>query len=92
VTSRRVIGTVYLGLFAAIGVGAAAMLWETRAEYVQLKSAEAANRQRLAEAQAQLARQKKILERLRSDPEYVEKILRGRGYARPGDLIFKFDD
>ncbi|MBI5766804.1 MAG: septum formation initiator family protein [Verrucomicrobia bacterium] len=90
--SRHVIALLYLLLLAGFGVGAGAMFIEARAEYHQLKLAEAANQRRLAEAQAELARQKKILDRLRSDPAYVEKILRQRTYARPGEVIFRFEN
>jgi predicted glycoside hydrolase/deacetylase ChbG (UPF0249 family) len=48
----------------------------------QLKQSEAAGKRRLAEAQARLAEQERVLERLRTDPEFVEKVIRQRlGYA-----------
>lgn len=90
--SRHVIVLLYLLLLAGFGLGAGAMFVEARAEFNQLKLAEAASQRRLAEAQAELARQKKILERLRHDPAYVEKILRQRTYARPGEVIFRFEN
>lgn len=89
---RHVIILLYSILFAGFGVGAGAMFIEARAEYNQLKLAEAASQRRLSEAQAELARQKKILERLRTDPAYVEKLLRQRTYARPGEVIFRFEN
>ncbi|MBP9914392.1 MAG: septum formation initiator family protein, partial [Opitutaceae bacterium] len=34
-----------------------------------------------------------ILDRLRNDPEYVEKVIRRRvGYAKPDEFIFRFED
>jgi cell division protein FtsB len=92
VNSRRLIVVLYLVLFAAFGAGAGAMLLDARAEYLQLKQTEAANLKQLAEAQALLDKQKKVLERLQNDPAYVEKILRQRTYARPGDMIFRFEN
>ena len=90
--SRRLILFLYVILFAGFGVGAGALLLDARAEYQQLKQTEAASQRRLTEAQARLQAQEKILERLRHDPEYVEKVLRSRGYARPGDAIFRYPD
>ena len=66
---------------------------DAREEYQRLKRLEAISRQRLAEAQAKLDEQEKILERLRSDPVYVEKVIRRRlGYAKPEEYIFRFED
>ena len=90
--SRPLIILLYLVLFAGFGAVAGAMFLEARAEYRQHKQNETANLKLLAEAQAQLEKQKKILERLRSDPAYVEKKLRERTYARPGDMIFRFEN
>lgn len=90
--SRRLIVTLYVLLFAGMGVGAGALFIDARAEYVQLKQAEADNQRRLTEAQAELARQEKILQRLRSDPKFVEDVIRKRlGYAKPGEYIFRFE-
>jgi len=89
---RRLIITLYALLFAGLGVGAGAMFVDARAEYNQLKQAEADGKRRLAEAQARLAEQEKILQRLRTDPEFVEKVIRSRlGYARPGEYIFRYE-
>lgn len=89
---RRLIITLYVLLFAGLGVGAGALFIETRAEYNQLKLAEADAKRRLAEAQVRLAEQEKILQRLRTDPEFVEKVIRSRlGYAKPGEYIFRYE-
>ena len=54
---------------------------------------EATSRRRLAEAEAKLREQEKILERLRNDPVYVEKVIRRRlGYAKPEEFIYRFED
>ncbi len=87
-----VIVGLYVVLFAACGAGGGAMLIEARAEHQKLRQAEIAGERLLAEARAQLAQQKKILDRLRTDPAYVEKILRQRTYTRPGDMIFRFEN
>jgi cell division protein DivIC len=34
-----------------------------------------------------------MLHRLRHDPVYIERAIRQRlGYARPGELVFRFED
>ena len=91
--TRPVITTVYVVLLSAFALGAGALLLEARAEYMQLKQIEATNRRRVAEAEARLRDQEKILERLRTDRDFVEKVIRKRlGYARPGEVIFRFED
>ena len=92
-TLRRFIVSLYLLLFLVIGVGSGMYFLDAREEYQRLKRLEAISRQRLAEAQAKLDEQEKILERLRSDPVYVEKVIRRRlGYAKPEEYIFRFKD
>ena len=92
VNSRRLIVTLYALLFAGLGVGAGAFFIDAREEYHQLKQAETDAQRRLAEAQTRLAEQEKILQRLQSDPEFVEKVIRQRlGYAKPGEYIFRYE-
>ena len=88
---RRVIVSIYLGAFLAIAAAAGLFFWQTRAEYERLKQQQLASQRRLAEMEQRLAEQEKVLERLRSDPAFVEKIIRKRlGYARPDEYIFRF--
>ncbi len=90
---RRIIVGLYWLLFAAVGVASAAFCWQTKAEYNRLLRLEAASQQRLADAQARLAEQEKILQRLQTDPAYVEKIIRQRLlYAKPEEFIFRFEN
>ncbi|GAB1488668.1 hypothetical protein MASR2M8_11140 [Opitutaceae bacterium] len=89
---RRLIITFYLVLFVSLAAGAAGFFWQTRAEYVRLKEIEASARSRLALAEERLQDQQRMLERLRSDPAYVEMIIRRRlGYAKPDEFIFRFE-
>lgn len=84
--------TLYLILLFGCGIWAAGLFMEARAEYLELKQTQAAGEARLAAAKARLAEQERILQRLRTDPVYVEKVLRQRlGYAKPGEVIFRFD-
>lgn len=89
---RHLIISLYLLLFIGVGVASGVFFWQARAEYSQLKQAESDSKRRLAEAQAKLESQEKILERLRTDPAYVEKVIRLRlGYAKPDEYIFRFE-
>ncbi len=90
---RRLIILVYVLLLVAFSLGAGAVWLDARAQYRQLKQAELGHRQKLAEAQERLREQERILQRLKSDPEYVEMVIRQRlRYARPGEQIFRFPD
>ena len=61
--------------------------------YDQLKQQQAISERRLAEAEARLQEQQKILDRLRNDPAYVEKIIRQRlGYSKPDEFVFRFKE
>lgn len=91
--SRRFITLLYVVLLGGLGLIAVVFYLEARAEYNQLKESESAIHRRLAEKEAQLAEQKTILARLQTDPAYVEKVLRQRlHYAKPGEVIFRFED
>jgi cell division protein FtsB len=90
---RRIIVAVYLLLFLAGGVASGLYFLEAREQYNRLRQMEAASRRRLAEVEAKLQEEEKILERLRNDPVYVEKVIRRRlGYAKPEEFIFRFED
>ena len=80
-------------LFVVCGVAAGTWFAEADGERRQLKLKEAVAEQRLASAKQQLAEQERILQRLRSDPVYVEKVVREQlKYARPGEIIFRYED
>ncbi|MBL9186425.1 MAG: septum formation initiator family protein [Opitutaceae bacterium] len=91
-TSRRFIVLLYAGLLAGFGVWAGAMFLEARAEYRQLKQLQAAGEARLAAAQARFRDQEETLRRLKSDPDFVARVIRQQlGYGRPDEIIIRFD-
>jgi cell division protein FtsB len=93
VNQNRVIISLYLVLFVGAGLTSGLFLWQASEEYSQLKRMEAASRQRLAEAEVRLKEQERILDRLRNDPAYVERVIRRRlFYAKPGEFVFRFED
>lgn len=93
VNVRRLIITVYAIILAALGVGAATVFLDARAQYNRLRRIELVNEQKLADAQTRLREQQQILERLKSDPTFVERAIRQHlKYAKPGEVIFRFQD
>lgn len=66
--------------------------WQLRREYLAKAAAEAALRERLAALEARLNANENELERLRSDPDYIERKIRNRlGWTRPNDVVLKFE-
>jgi cell division protein DivIC len=93
VNLRKVFLSLYFLLMAAIAVTGSYLFIDARAEYNRLEQVEAQNRSRLAEAQQRLQEQEKVLDRLRNDPAYVDKVIRKKlGYAKPDEFIFRFED
>ncbi len=69
-----------------------ALGWQMRREYLTKAAEETRVRERLAAVEAKLKANEAELERLRSDPAYVELQIRRRlGWARPDDLKFQFE-
>lgn len=92
VIARRVILWVYVGLFVIVGSFFGMFFFRTYQEYAELSRIEAESQQRLAQAQQRLKERQRVLDRLRTDPAYVEKVIRRQlHYARPDELIFRFD-
>ena len=90
---RSFIVGLYFLVFVGLGLASAAFFWQTRAEYNRFRQIEADNQRRLAAAEAKPQEQERVLERLRTDPAYVEKIIRQQlGYAKPGEFIFRFEN
>ena len=85
--------SLYLLLFCGLGVTGAYLFMDARAEYNRLEQVEATNRGRLAEVQERLRSQERVLDRLRNDPAYVDRVIRKKlGYAKPDEFIFRFED
>lgn len=90
---RKTIFGLYILLFIAIIVTSGVFFWQTRAEYRRLREVEMQSQKRLAELEARLQEQKKILDRLRNDPAFLEKVIRKQlKYAKPDEYIFRFEN
>jgi len=93
VNIRKLIIVVYLALFVVVGITSAGFFWKTRRELAKLRLQEARSRERLGELQLRLSEQDKVLQRLREDPAYVERVIRRRlNYAKPEEFIFRFEE
>jgi cell division protein FtsB len=93
VNFRHLILSLYVLLFAGLGVAGGYLFLDARHEYSQLVQVEAQNRRRLAEAQERLRNQEKVLDRLRNDPSYVDQVIRKKlGFAKPDEQIYRFED
>ncbi len=91
--TRRVIFWIYAGFIAGVGLLSGVFFFHTYQEYAQLRRVEAETRQQIARAERRLKDQEQVLDRLRNDPAFVEKIIRLQlRYAKPSELIFRFDE
>lgn len=80
---------IFLGLVALAGV----YFNQAWREYQSLRATEQRVRERLHTAEARLREQEIILQRLRTDPAYVELVIRRRlGYVHPEEFVVRFDD
>lgn len=90
---RRFILALYLALIVGIGLTGGLYFMDARAEYNRLLRIQAESRRRVAEAELKLKYQEQVIERLRSDPAYVEKVIRSKlRYARPEEYVFRFEN
>jgi len=93
VNFRRLIVGLYLALFLGVAGTSAYYFLQTQREYARLERLHGESVGKLAEAREKLRKQERILERLRTDPAYVEKVIRRRlFYAKPDEYIFRFED
>lgn len=93
VNTQRVITGAYLLLFVGSMLVSGIFFWQTRQEYVRLRDEEVAARAQVAELTKKLQQQEEVLERLRTDPAYVERVIRKRlRLAKPDEFVFRFED
>lgn len=87
----RLITIAYIVVLTVLGIVAGGLFFDAHAVHRQLEQTNATLTRTLAEAEEQLREQKVVLERLRTDPAYVDKVIRQRlNYAKPDDYIFRF--
>ncbi len=87
---RRLFLACFVVLLAGLTVLVAAFFYQTRREYVRLHAMNAEINRQLIEARDRLEQQETILRRLKTDPAYVERVIRSKlGYAKPDEQIFR---
>ncbi|MBC7369850.1 MAG: septum formation initiator family protein [Undibacterium sp.] len=90
---RHCILYLYLALIVGIGVAGGLFFLDARAEYTRLTAIQAENKRRVAEAETRLKYQEQVLERMRTDPAYLEKVIRSKlGYTAPNEFKFRFSE
>lgn len=68
------------------------LLLQTYREYASFKARELAYQERLKILEMEVDAYEAYLERLLSDPEFMEHVARERlGYSKEGELIFRFE-
>lgn len=83
----------YVLVLIGVAVFLSLYFTQTWREYQGLRQKEELTRTRLQEAETRLAEQETTLRRLRSDPAYVELVIRRRlGFVRPEEFVIRFDD
>ena len=89
---ERLISSIYKLLLAGLLAYCLWYLWGLHQEHTRLLQHEDTLRARLVTEQKVLRDMQRAVERLRTDPAYVDMAIRRRlGYARPGELIFRFE-
>lgn len=90
-TLGRFLATLYAVAFLALSAFAGIAFVQTYQQLTNLQTQESESRQRLQVAEQELRDQERMLAQLRSDPQYVESMIRRKlGYAKQDETIFKF--
>ncbi|MBK8476756.1 MAG: septum formation initiator family protein [Opitutaceae bacterium] len=90
-TLGRFLATLYAVVFLALSAFAGIAFVQTYQQLANLQTQESESRQRLQVAEQELRDQERMLAQLRSDPQYVESMIRRKlGYAKQDETIFRF--
>ena len=87
----RFLATLYTVVFLALSAFAGISFMQTYQELNNMQTQETETRQKLQVAEQELREQQRMLAQLRSDPQYVESMIRRKlGYAKQGETVFRF--
>ena len=87
----RFLVTLYAVAFLALSAFAGISFMQTYQELANQQTQETETRQKLQVAEQDLREQQRMLAQLRSDPQYVESMIRRKlGYAKQGETVFRF--
>ena len=80
-------------LLAAVVVAFGIVLHQTYQEYRIFQKREMTYDAQLAQLQSDIAAKEEYLDKIQQDPVFLERVVRERlGYARPGDLLYRFPE
>ena len=83
---------MYVLLFVGAAFTAGLFFLDAREEYIRLKNMEMQNQQKLADAQQKLVEEQRTLERLKTDPAYVQhRIEQELGFVKPDATVIRFE-
>ncbi|MBC2604102.1 septum formation initiator family protein [Puniceicoccus vermicola] len=90
---EKVIRWILLGAIATLLVVFAVVGHQNLKEYGQFREKEMQLSERIDTEKAEYERQRKYYRKLMNDPAFLEAVVRDRlGYARDGEIIFRFED
>jgi len=82
---------LYAVVFLALSAFAGISFMQTYQELTNMQTQAAETRQKLQMAEQEMREQDRMLVQLRSDPQYVESMIRRKlGYAKQGETVFRF--
>ncbi len=92
---KRFVFTILLTTFMLLCVGALGImtieLYETRNQLSYLQTRHAEYQERIKEIEQDLAAKDEYLDKLLTDPVFLERVVRERlGYSRPEEWIYRF--
>lgn len=87
----RFLATFYAVVFLALSAFAGISFMQTYQELNNMQTQATETRQKLQVAEQEMREQERMLAQLRSDPQYVESMIRRKlGYAKQGETVFRF--
>ncbi len=90
-TLGRFLASLYAVVFLVLSAFSGISFMQTYQELSTVRTQAAETRQRLQVAEQELREQQRALAHLRSDPQYVEGMIRRKlGYAKQDETVFRF--
>lgn len=90
---EKLIRWILVGAIAALAAVFAVVGHQNFKEYGQFREKKIQLAERIAAEKTEYERQRKYYRKLMNDPEFLEAVVRERlGYAREGEIIFRFPD
>lgn len=89
---ERIVNLIFFVLFAALAAIAVVFLYRDYQHWNHLENQQALLENRLAEMEQERLAREEAVEKLKADPEYIEKVIREKlSYAKEDEVIFRFE-